>query len=360
MVINKGLFMNKKSLRFNFDISTDKNTSYTPLEFNLKAKMTGSKTSTLNESTKPPLKYFNDALIAMNFHTLNQFKNCNPSDQKFINTYLQSIDPYFELFNNSSFRLKKIISETSLPKKQIIQKFEKDLTNKIDAFFSNTQINFKSFSQVLKDIDQLEKNLEQNLIYNFNIKFSEEFNQKLISYYSFLFHARSLSAHFYNKHIEDSTFESIKCDSINDYLSKADFTVNDALVYWQFKKLSTPFNSGRDMKIEKLFIQPLENAFLKYNSNACTLINSLPESFLTHQNSTLLEESLHQVQMDWLLGSGSGLLFRIREECFGLVHGYDQIFWQDSDSSYQKTSENVLQFQGALLESDFIITTKAG
>ena len=33
--------------------------------------------------------------------------------------------------------------------------------------------------------------------------------------------------------------------------------------------------------------------------------------------------------MDWLLGTDAGLLFRIREELYGLKEGYEKIFWPD-------------------------------
>lgn len=35
------------------------------------------------------------------------------------------------------------------------------------------------------------------------------------------------------------------------------------------------------------------------------------------------------VQTDWLLGSEAGVLFKIREELFGLEYGYEKIFWHD-------------------------------
>ena len=44
---------------------------------------------------------------------------------------------------------------------------------------------------------------------------------------------------------------------------------------------------------------------------------------------TELEEALYLVQMDWLLDSESGLLFKIREEVFALEQGYEKIFWRD-------------------------------
>ena len=145
---------------------------------------------------------------------------------------------------------------------------------------------------------------------------------------------------------------------MNDYLSKTDFTVNDSLIYWQFKKLATPFIGQADIRFEKLLINPLEQSFQKFNHNACALINNLPESFLTYYSAIQLEESLHQIQIDWLLGSSAGLLFRLREELFGLKEGYDKIFWLDTGPSAFKKQNN-LKFCFELYESDFTTVKKA-
>ncbi len=348
----KGTFMKNKSLEIGFELNVNDKTSYTPESFSLKLE---------NKKQKPvaAMKYFNDALVSMNYLILNEFKACDNSDQVFVNTYLQSIDPYFELYQNSAFKIKNMTKNDDLAKKQIINKFETDINCKLNSLFEKKDLQFKSLFSIIKDIEIFEKDMKKNLIYNFGVKFTEQFNQKLISLYSFLFHSRTLSANHYNQKVSDLTFESVRCDSINDYLAKTDFTVNDALIYWQFKKLSSPFINGVDMKIEKLFVQPLEHAFLKFNNNACTLINNLPEAFLTHQNSVNLDESLHQIQMDWLLGSACGLLFRIREELFGLQNGYDQIFWPESDSSKFNSQSNI-QCHLEIFESDFISDSKTG
>ena len=44
------------------------------------------------------------------------------------------------------------------------------------------------------------------------------------------------------------------------------------------------------------------------------------------------------VQMDWLLGSASGLLFKIREELYGLKEGYDRIFWPHAKTLQDRSS----------------------
>lgn len=283
-----------------------------------------------------PLKYLNDVLVSMNFDRLTDYKYCQTQDKKIIENHLRSIDPYFELFRTSHARLQNHIK---YPKNHTrYQKFENQFCDLIDQTFTAEGVQFKFLNKCINAIADFETELGQNLIYNFKVHFSDEFNQKLLSLYSFLFHTRTLFALNHNYKMEDSCFESVKCDSITDYLSKSDFTANDALIYWQFKKLSIPFSGAKDVKIEKLFINPLESAFRQYNHNACTLIDNLPESFLTHSSIQKLEDHLYQIQMDWLLGSGAGILFRLREELYGVTQGYSHIFWPDAQLPHSDPS----------------------
>lgn len=351
--------MKHNSFSMGFEIKTSPGAVNTPTQFIPwnKEAMSADYTPT---ST---LKYMNDALIGMNFHALNKFKHASKADQQFITNYLKSIDPYFEIYANSSVRLAEINKKSTVHKnftnKEFISHFENEFTQILDKCFANEGVQFKFVDEALNCITDFEKKLGSAFLYNFSVQFSEVFTQKLISFYSFLFHVRTVVAMNHNNQVEDTAFESVKCDSINDYLAKTDFTVNDALLYWQFKKLATPFTGSPDVRVEKLFVNPLEQSFQKYNHNACALINNLPESFLTFHSAVQLEESLHVVQMDWLLGSSCGLLFRLREECYGVQHGYDKIFWPEAGQTKAKRNVN-LKFCFELLESDFITTKKAG
>jgi hypothetical protein len=138
--------MTKKSVQFNFEIKTDPHSSYTPVEF----KLNGSSSKFNKSTTQPALKYFNDALVTMNYQILSHFKNSNDQDKKFINTYVQNIDPYFELFQNSLFRLKNLIKPEAFAKKQTVQKFETELSVQIDSFFKNETVHFNEFNALLK------------------------------------------------------------------------------------------------------------------------------------------------------------------------------------------------------------------
>jgi hypothetical protein len=168
-----------------------------------------------------------------------------------------------------------------------------------------------------------------------------------------LFHLRSVVAVDWNAHVDDPSHEAVHVDSITDYIPKAEYVVNDAIMYWQFLKLSHPFVAGKnsDVKVEKLFVEPMRKAFMTSMHNACYLIDHLPKSFIERMGPGELEEALYLVQMDWLLGSEAGLLFRIREELYGLQNGYEKIFWHELEGHSKKKAFNLsLCFE--LKESD--------
>jgi hypothetical protein len=139
--------------------------------------------------------------------------------------------------------------------------------------------------------------------------------------HSMLFNLRSLIAVDYNSYIKDPTHEALKIDSITDYLSKAEYISNDALLYLQSRKLKD--------RIKPEVWEQLEKNFRTYSHNGLCLIENLPKSFLNGLRVEELEETLYIVQMDWLLGTDSGLLFRLREELYALTEGYEKIFYPE-------------------------------
>jgi len=56
------------------------------------------------------------------------------------------------------------------------------------------------------------------------------------------------------------------------------------------------------------------------------------------------------VQMDWLLGTDAGLLFRLREELYGLSEGYDKVFYPELSGSAPK--------RGSTLSVNVEVTTE--
>lgn len=348
--------MKTLSLQMGYEIKTANGPVLKPTEIKI-----WDQNSRFSEFTpQPPFKYMNDALIGLTFHKMNGFKNLTFTDRVFAEQSLKALDPYFELYQKSAAKLKSVTQHIKPEHKLATENFEKSFSDFWNQTITENQISFQFFGKALEIINSFENELGKPFIYNFSVQFSAGFTEKLICFYSLLFHLRTVIALDHNAHVDDSAFESVKCDSITDYLPKADFTVNDAMLYSQFKKLSTPFvaHKDRDVRVEKLFVNPLERAFFQYNHNACALIDNLPQSFLTSHSQTELEEALHGVQMDWLLGSSTGLMFRLREETYGLIHGYDKVFWHDIASSQNKKSSS-LKVCFELNESDVFVETAA-
>lgn len=284
-----------------------------------------------------PFKFYTDAILGLCFHKMTDYKHLTPEQKNFSEKAYRTFDPYTELFQKSAPRVKSLRAKDL--KQQIhFENFEKKMTEIWSHAFEKNSISFNKLTAAMDCLAQFEVQIASPLIYNFSVNFSAKFTEKLICFYSLLFHLRSVVAVDHNAHVEDSSYESVTCDSISDYLPKADYTVNDALLYWQFKKLSIPFvgHKDKDARIEKLFVEPLHRHFKQYNHNACELVDQLPPSFLNSLKPTEMEEALHHVQMDWLLGSESGLLFKIREELFGVIEGYDKIFWPESTNLKSK------------------------
>ncbi|MFN3454423.1 MAG: hypothetical protein ACK41T_05630 [Pseudobdellovibrio sp.] len=281
-----------------------------------------------------PLKFKADALIGLQLQKLIQFKHTSPELKQTLEDSIKSFCPYTTLYKNSSERVPKSNTPARLEFEKISHQFENDWFNFWDAQASDYNLSFNKVDQLIEIISDFESKIKNPLLYNFDIKFSTKLTEHLLTMYSFLFHLRSFIALNHNALIEDSAFQSIKCDSISDYLPRVDFTTNDALIYWQFKKLSTPFvnHKDKDIRIEKLFVEPMQRAFNQYNHNACALIDQLPQAFLSEHAYSELEHKLHQAQMDWLLGTSAGLLFRVREELYGLYHGYDKVFWLEAST----------------------------
>jgi len=346
---------NNMSLTMGYEIHTTKGPVLKPEKFSL-----WDQNSHFSDFTpQPPFRYMNDAIFGLAFHQFHQFKGLSFPDKTFAEQAFKALDPYAELYQKSSQHLKPLFKNSvqfnEKTKKHLAscELFEKSMGEFWDKNITANGIDFTHFNEALKIIGDFETQLEAPLIYNFSPHFSERFTQQLMGFYSLLFHLRTLIALDHNAHVDDTVFEGVRCDSISDYLPKSDFTVNDALLYWQFKKLSTPFvgHKDKDIRIEKLFVDPMERAFFQYNHNACALVEQLPQSLLTHSSQTELEDLLHRVQMDWLLGTSTGLLFRIREEIYGICHGYDKVFWPET-SHRKNTQSSSLKICFELTEAD--------
>ncbi len=328
------------SFQFGFDIVMEKGPCPRPVAIRVWNKPEQFKQAEFN----PPFKYMADALTGLSLVRLNPEVNAHVpakfKDSHFCEKAWSTLDPHYALWSRSRDRVKSLQQEITQVSPKTCAEFEELFDKTLDAAFRPEGINLKELDGLVDLISRLESQKKHPLLYNFGLNFSEKFNQRMHSLYSLLFHLRSVVAVDWNAHVEDASHEAVKVDSITDYLPKAEYVVHDALLYWHFSKLSHEFTQGKnsDVRIEKVFVEPLRKAFKTESHNACHLIDQLPKNFLEGLSHGELEEALYLVQMDWLLGSEAGLLFRIREELYGLQNGYEKIFWQELEGAPAKKS----------------------
>jgi len=301
-----------------------------------------------NLAPEVPLHYKADALLGLSLYLLHHgwnSKHLPPHGGKpdsLTQDLWKSLEPHYELFLRAQPRVSALRRDKSLSS-PFAPAFEKSFTEILDDAAQKDGWNLEALQPIMDLVDDLEIKLERPLLYDFSFQVSPEMRTKLHWLHSCLFHLRTLIAIDYNAYIHDATHEAVKVDSITDYVARAEYVANDALLYWNFKKMRErlPADAATD----------LEQHFLTYSHNGAYLIESLPKSFLSAMNAEELEESLYLVQMDWLLGTDAGLLFRIREELYGLHEGYENIFWRDVIDQAPKATSEGLSIQCELTES---------
>lgn len=328
--------MKSKNLTLGFEVSLEKGTTWKPL----KVQFLGKKEQGPQLAATEPFKYMADALVGLSLVKLNHFIKsplAHPHlDYAFAADAFKALNPHCELYDRAQPRVRALQSQVRLTDPQTMSEFEAHFNENLENAIKPWGLDLTALGPLLDTFSWLENKTNKPLLYSLSLNFSKPFVEKLHILYSFLYHLRSLVAIDHNAHCDDPSHEAIKVDAISDYISKAEYVANDAILYWNFKKLSYPFAAGRnsDNRIEKLFVNPLEASFQKYSHNAYQLINNLPANFLSSMNPIEQEEALHLVQMDWLLGSPAGLVFKIREEIYGLQNGYEKIFWSDVEPKF--------------------------
>jgi hypothetical protein len=293
----------------------------------------------------PPLKYFADAILGLSIVRLNHFLksplHVPHMNYSFAFDAWKALDPHCEIFQRSQERLAPIRKHSSKFDPKKVEKFEVRFTEALQAAQKPWGIDLKAMAPLLSVIQDLEDETKAPLLFNFGLHFSKNFMEQLHIVYSMLFQLRSVVAVDYNAHVEDASHEAVKVDAITDYLPKAEYVVNDALMYWNFKKLSQPFSKSAPAGFDKLMVNPMEQVFQKYSHNACCLVDQLPPAYLAALKPAEMEDALYSVQMDWLLGSEAGLLFKVREELFGLQTGYEKLFWNEVEPQAPSKAVNL-------------------
>lgn len=293
-------------------------------------------------SPQAPFRYQADALLGLSvllLHPTWKGPHLPASNSQLPLELWRQLEPHAELYNRAHARVQalrsKKASAPSIP-------FETGFQANLKSACANWGLDLMDLHELANLINHIEEETDRPLLYNFDFQVTESCLQQLLFLHSLLFNLRTLVAMDYNAYIQEPTHEALHVDSISDYLPRAEYVVNDALLYLQFTK--------QVEKMQKSAAQSLEQAFLNYSHNGTCLVRNMPPSFLQSMKPELLEESLYLVQMDWLLGSPAGLLYRIREEVFGLIEGYNEIFWPDAQQMKTNKSK-VLTVQTELTES---------
>jgi hypothetical protein len=280
-----------------------------------------------SQQPQAPFHYFSDALMGLGLVHLNpHLKNPLSTPQMnfpFCHEAWRALEPHHELYEKSQPRVRALQEKIASPPsvQPLMDYFERHFSETLEEANRPWGIELTHLAHLLEAVDYLETKMDQPLLYNFQIKFSKETVEKLQYLHTLLFNLRSLIALDHNAHTQDVTHQGCKVDSITDYLSKAEYVSNDALLFWNFCK--------QKQKMPSETFRHLEKQFRTYSHNGVCLIENLPQSFLSSLSTAELEEALYIVQMDWLLAADAGLLFRVREEIYGLIDGYENIFWPD-------------------------------
>lgn len=328
--------MKHKSLRLGFDVTMDKGSTWKPL----KVQFWNQESSYEKFKASAPFKYHSDALVGLSLIKLNHYIKSPVAtphlDYNFATEAWKSLDPHTELYERSLPRVRALQSHIAVVNPEICAEFESHFNEHFETALKPWGVDLTALWPLIDSFTWFENKMGQPLMYNFGLNFSKPFIEKLQYLYSFLYNLRSLVAVDHNAHVEDPSHEGVKVDAITDYLPRAEYVVNDALLYWNFKKFSEPFSGPKtpDSRVDKLLVNPMEKAFQKYSHNACHLVDNLPKKFISSLNPVEQEEAFYLVQMDWLLGSPAGLLFKIREEIFALQSGYERIFWKDVEPTF--------------------------
>lgn len=278
-----------------------------------------------DKEPEAPFHYAADALLGLSLIHLNQNLQ-NPflspkMNYSFACESWKALEPHHELYTRAQPRISALRSQIKPKSSPAISAFERQFTEILGKCKTQSGFDLTHFGDLIDAIETLEADLERPLLYNMGLQFSREVVAQMHYLHSALFNLRALIAMDHNAQTVDPVHEAAKVDSITDYLPKAEYVANDALLYWSFKKVKEQIPAEPSAK--------MEHAFFTYSHNGALLIESLPKDFLNKMSWEELEESLYLVQMDWLLGTESGLLFRLREEVYGLTEGYDKIFYPD-------------------------------
>lgn len=279
------------------------------------------------ENPYAPLPYFTDAIVGLSaFKLLVHSKESLSSNEEALAALLwQKLEPMHEVYHRSFYRIKTLLATKSMDPISEMN-FEQSLRDIVKSACTNEGTYLNELTNLIDSINYLETKRSHPLLFDTKLQLSNSSLSILHTLYSLLYNLRALTAIHYNGNRKDNLFETLQIDSVKDYFHAPDLLTNESMLYYKFIQYRQETQSGI-IKDDSMI-----QAFKAYLPHSHYLVTSLPEDFFTKQSSESLEQSLYTFQIDWLLGSPAGLLYRVREELIGLKEGYEHTFWPELHS----------------------------
>ena len=302
--------------------------------------------STINVSNEAeghpysPLPYFTDALLGLSAYKLNlntkDYVPSTPEDQLISHLWLK-LEPMYEVYQRSYQRVRPLLhSKSTLIRTELEQSLEQSLNEIIKQSCTGDGIHFDVLLNLIDSLNYFESKRSHPVLFDTQLQLSETGMNTLHTLNSLLYNLRAISAIYYNSKRKEPLYESLHLDSVKDYFHAPDLLTNETMLYYQFLKLCKKGQINEHIEASMI------KAFRNHLPHSHYLVHSLPDNFFSNQNSELLEQSLYTFQIDWLLGSPAGLLYRIREELIGIKEGYENTFWPELHSEESDEPTNTL------------------
>lgn len=287
-----------------------------------------------------PLPYFTDALLGLSSYklalTTNDYIPSTPEDQ-LVSTLWQNLEPMYEVYQRSHQRVHSLLNpKTNILRTVPEQALEQSLYDIIKQACTTEGIQLTELLSLIDSLNFFESKRSHPLLFDTQLQLSDTGMNTLHTLNSLLYNLRAISAIYYNSKRKEMLYESLHLDSVKDYFHAPDLLTNESMLYYQFLKLCKKGQINDQVEASMI------KAFRSHLPHSHYLVHSLPESFFSHQNAELLEQSLYTFQIDWLLGSPAGLLYRIREELIGVKEGYENTFWPELQNQESEEPTNTL------------------
>jgi hypothetical protein len=287
-----------------------------------------------------PFPYYTDAIVGLAAYKVLGLSN-NSTFQS-ANTALcallwEKLEPMLSVYQRSNERLKSLLDAKY---SAFGKTFEANIKEILQDCCNDKTLSFKNLDDLIDTISFLEKKIDVPLLFNRGLLLPHSTMDILHTLYSLLYNLRALVAMEHNAHVQEMCYDGLKLDPVTDYLPNTEENVNSSMLYYHWSSLSQHQPHG-----SKHFHESMEQAFRNFTYYGYHLTKALPLDFFKQKQIDLIEQGLYLFQVDWLLGSPAGLLFRLKEELYGLKESYEKIFWSDLSKKPSTQPHAILKTQ---------------